>query len=236
MKKLLISGGNGNFAKEIVKQNTEYEVYAPTRNEMDITDLDAVKETVRNFQPDIFVHPAALTRPMVLHTENPDLSISTNIIGTSNVVLACMESNVKLVYISTDYVYPGTDGNYKEEDPLLPVNLYAWSKLGGECAVKLYENSLILRACMTQKPFVHTKALVDSNKSLLYIEDAVRVSLELFEQFGTINLGGEPTNSYDFVRENEGLSLDKIYREQIDEPMAADSTMNLDRLRKALGK
>ena len=235
MKKLLISGGNGNFAKEIVKQNTEYEVYAPTRNEMDITDLDAVKETVRNFQPDIFVHPAALTRPMVLHTENPDLSISTNIIGTSNVVLACMESNVKLVYISTDYVYPGTDGNYKEEDPLLPVNLYAWSKLGGECAVKLYENSLILRTCMTQKPFVHTKALVDSNKSLLYIEDAAKMSLELFEQFGTINLGGDSTNSYDFVRENEGLSLDKIYREQIDEPMAADSTMNLDRLRKTLG-
>ena len=230
MKKLLISGGNGNFAKEIVKQNTEYEVYAPTRNEMDITDLDAVKETVRNFQPDIFVHPAALTRPMVLHTENPDLSISTNIIGTSNVVLACMESNVKLVYISTDYVYPGTDGNYKEEDPLLPVNVYAWSKLGGECAVRLYENSLILRASMTQKPFVHTKALVDSKKSLLYIEEAVELSLRLFHEFGIINLGGDPTNSYDFVRKNEGLELGKIYRKDLDEPMAKDSTMNLDKL------
>lgn len=230
MKKLLISGGNGNFAKEIVKQNTEYEVYSPTRSEMDITNLDAVKEVVRTFQPDIFLHPAALTRPMVLHTETPELSVESNIIGTSNVVLACMESDVKLVYISTDYVYPGTDGNYKEEDPLLPVNLYAWSKLGGECAVRLYKNSLILRVSMTQKPFVHTKALVDSKKSLLYIEEAAELSLRLFHEFGIINLGGDSTNSYDFVRKNEGLELGKIYRNDLDEPMAKDSTMNLDKL------
>jgi len=234
MKKLLISGGNGNYAKEIIKQNTEYEVYAPTRSEMDITDLGAVKEVVQTFQPDIFLHPAALTRPMVLHVETPELSIESNIIGTSNVVLACMESDAKLVYISTDYVYPGTGGNYKEEDPLLPVNLYAWSKLGGECAVRLYENSLILRACMTERPFVHKKALVDSYKSLLYIEDAAQISLKLFNEFGIINLGGDPTNLYEFVRENEGLSLDKIYRENISEPMASNSTMNLDRLNNAL--
>ena len=47
----------------------------------------------------------------------------------------------------------------------------------GMCCQGLYENSLILRTCMTQRPFVHTKALVDSNKSLLYIEDAAKVSL-----------------------------------------------------------
>ena len=49
----------------------------------------------------------------------------------------------RLIYMSTDYVYPGTTGNYKEEDPLLPINDYAWTKLGGECAVQLYNNSLI---------------------------------------------------------------------------------------------
>jgi dTDP-4-dehydrorhamnose reductase len=73
---------------------------------------------------------------MVKHIESPDASIKNNIIGTSNVVLACIEYNIKLIYISTDYVYPCTEGNYSEEDPLLPVNEYAWSKLGGECAVK----------------------------------------------------------------------------------------------------
>ena len=57
--------------------------------------------------------------------------------------------NIKLIYFSTNYVYPGSKGNYKETDSLLPVNNYAWSKLGGEASVQLYKNSLILRVCMT---------------------------------------------------------------------------------------
>ena len=62
------------------------------------------------------------------------------------------KKNIKLIYFSTNYVYPGKRGNYKEEDPLLPVNNYAWSKLGGEAAVQMYSNSLILRVSMTEKP------------------------------------------------------------------------------------
>ena len=236
MKKILISGGDGNFSTELIKQNTQYEIYAPSRGEMDIRSIAAIKKAINRFNPDIFLHAAALTRPMSLHTENPQLSITSNIIGTSNVVLGCMSSGVKLVYISTDYVYPGTHGDYREGDPVFPVNDYAWSKLGGECAVRLYDNSLIVRVCMTQKPFVHSKALVDSYKSLMYIEDAASATFKLLDESGTINLGGDRTNPHSFVQDNEGLSLDKIYREDISEPMALDSTMNLDKMHSLLHK
>ena len=229
-KKLLISGGNGRFASEIIKQNTEYDIYAPSKTEMDISDVYSIKRAVGKFNPDIFLHPAALTRPMIRHVNNPELSISLNIIGTSNVCLACIEGDKKLVYISTDYVYPGTSGGYKETDALFPVNKYAWSKLGGECAVRLCRNSLIIRACMTERPFVHPKALVDSKKSLMYIDEAACVCLKLFEQTGIINVGGPPTNSYDFIKQ-ERPDIEKIYRKDIsDVRMAEDSTMNLTRL------
>ena len=66
--------------------------------------------------------------------------------------MACSEFNIKLIYFSTSYIYPGVRGNYKETDPLLPSNNYGWSKLGGECAVHMYKNSLILRVSMTEKP------------------------------------------------------------------------------------
>ena len=112
---------------------------------------------------------------MIKHINSPNLSVKINIVGTANVCLSCIQNDVKLVYISTDYVYPGTNGNYKETDPLFPVNHYAWSKLGGECAVQLYENSLILRVCMTERPFVHKKALVDSKKNLMYIDEAAGI-------------------------------------------------------------
>jgi len=75
---------------------------------------------------------------------------------------------IKLIYLSTSYIYMGTKGNYKETDPLLPWNNYGWSKLGGESAVQMYKNSLILRVCMTEKPFVHNKAFVDFITNFIY--------------------------------------------------------------------
>ena len=98
---------------------------------------------------------------MSIHEKNISRSISINIIGTSNVVKACEERNIKLIYFSTNYVYPGNKGNYRENDPIFPINNYAISKLGGECAVRLYKNSLILRISMTEKPFVHKFAFND---------------------------------------------------------------------------
>ena len=74
---------------------------------------------------------------MKLHNENIEKSIKINIIGTSNLVLECEKLNIKIIYFSTNYVYPGKKGNYKETSPLLPVNNYAWSKMGGECAVQM---------------------------------------------------------------------------------------------------
>ena len=69
-------------------------------------------------------------------TKDIKKSIDLNIIGTANITKACEERNIKLIYFSTNYVYPGKKGNYKEGDNLLPVNNYAWSKLGGEAAVQ----------------------------------------------------------------------------------------------------
>lgn len=233
-RRLLISGGEGRFASEIINSNTEYDIYAPSKSEMDISDIHSIRRAIYKFNPDIFLHPAALTRPMLRHVEHPELSIRLNIIGTSNVCLACIERDKKLVYISTDYVYPGITGDYKEEDPLLPVNQYAWSKLGGECAVKLYENSLIIRVCMTEKPFVHPKALVDSQKSLMYIDEAAKVCLKIMDETGVINVGGEATSLYDFAKQ-ERSDIQKIYRKDIkDVTMAKDSTMNMEKLRSIL--
>ena len=234
-RRLLISGGEGRFAREIIKNNSEYEIYAPSKSEMDICDIHSIRRAVYKFNPDIFLHPAGLTRPMVKHVEDPEASIMLNIIGTSNACLACIERGKKIVYISTDYVYPGTIGNYSEGDAVLPVNRYAWSKLGGECAVKLYDNSLILRVCMTERPFVHPKALVDAQKSLMYIDEAAKVCLKVMDQTGIINIGGEPTTLYDFAKQ-ERSDIKKIYRRDIkDVAMAKDSTMNIQKLRSILG-
>ena len=233
-KKILISGGNGEFAKELKKHNTNYEITAPSKKEMDVTDVNSLDYKNFSTQPDYFIHAGALTRPMSTHREKPELSIQTNIIGTSNVVLTCMKYNIKLIYLSTDYVYPGVDGNYSEESYLQPVNKYAWSKLGGECSVRLYDNHLILRMAVNKKPFPHPKALVDMKKSLMYIDDASKVVLELLDEKGTINIGGKSQSVYDFVKESNP-SVGKIYLDNInDVSMAKDCSMNVSKMKRLL--
>ena len=71
MKTMLISGGKGNFASQIIKFNTEYQIHAPSRLEMDITDYDKVAKWIEQVNPDIFLHAAAFTRPMNKHERYP---------------------------------------------------------------------------------------------------------------------------------------------------------------------
>lgn len=243
-KKLLISGGNGKFAQSVVKQRGEHLVFAPPKSRMDITRLEDIDAAIEIYKPDIFLHAAAYTRPMNKHHKNADTSIQNNIIGTCNVVLACMKNNTKLVYISTDYVYPGIHGSYNENNALSPfvgkkfdgVAKYGWSKLGGECAVRMYENSLILRVCMCDHPFPHTGALTDVKKSFMYNFEAAKTTLKLLDQSGVINVGGKPQTVYDFAKK-ENPNINKISKTDIkDVDIAPDTTMDTRKMQGILNE
>ena len=234
MKTILISGGKGNLATEILNVNKKHNIFAISKNKLNVYDINQLDKVVKKIKPDIFIHTAALTRPMIKHIDSPDNSIKNNIIGTSNVVLTCIKYNIKLIYISTDYVYPCTEGNYSENSALFPVNEYAWSKLGGECAVKLYKNSLILRMALCQKPFPHPKALVDVKKSYLYMDKAANIILKLINEKGIINVGGETMSPFEFAKHNNP-NIEKIYLNEVkDVKMGKDASMNISKLKKIL--
>ena len=195
-KKILISGGKGKLAGELKKFASNFDVISPSKDELDITNLYKVESYVNTYKPNYFIHAGAYTKPMQKHQENPGISIKTNIIGTCNVVLSCLNSDTKLIYISTDYVYPGTKGNYSEDDSVSPfsrtndgIYKYGWSKLGGECAVRFLDNYLILRACLSDYPFPHDVAFNDVKKSYIYTKDAAKIILKILDQQGIVNLG-----------------------------------------------
>jgi len=234
MKTVLVSGGDGKFAKELQKYSgrlSDYNVLLPPKKAMNVEDFEQVDYMLEMVKPDYFIHAAALTRPMSLHEENPHASISTNIIGTSNVVLSCMKYKIKLIYISTDYVYPGDDGDYSEEDSLLPFTKYGWSKLGGECAVQIYDNSLILRMCMANKPFPHEKALADVTKSFMYDDEAAKITLQLLDETGIINVGGRAETVYEFAQ-RENPNVGKAFLKDVEDvAMGVDSSMDISKLK-----
>jgi dTDP-4-dehydrorhamnose reductase len=237
LKNILISGGNGTFAnivKKMCADNDSYTVFAPTKKEMNVSNYNQVENYINNTKPDYFIHAAALTKPIRIHETNSDKSILTNIIGTANVVRACMSKDIKLIYISTDHVYPGSDGRYKETDPVLPVNKYAWSKLGGECAVMMYDNSCIIRTSMTDYPFPHEFAIEDSFKSSIFINDATKIILSLLDYTGVYNVGGERMSIYDFAKKSK-KDVKKIKIKEIkDVSMPKDSSMCIDKMKASI--
>ena len=146
----------------------------------------------------------------------------------------CNKLKIKLIYFSTNYVYPGVKGNYLEKDPLLPVNNYAWSKLGGETSVQLYKNSLILRVCMTEKPFVHKKAFANVKTSFLYQEEVAKILFKLINKKGVINIGGSTKYIYNFVK-NENKNIKKTYlKKHLDLGMPINSGINTNKLKKII--
>jgi dTDP-4-dehydrorhamnose reductase len=229
--KVLVSGGDGRFAKELIKQNTDYIIIPLSKHEMDIMNPLSIDNAIKKYTPDVFIHAAALSRPMNIHESNPITSIQLNIIGTSNCIIPCITNNIKFVYISTDFVYPGTNGNYKESDGVYPVNKYAWSKLGGECASMIYDNSLILRMAMLEYPFTHDKAFIDSFKSCIWHHDAAKLLYKLLEKnaTGIYNVGLKRNSIYDFVKQ-ENINILKEYKNNISENVPEDVSMNVNKL------
>ena len=151
---------------------------------------------------------------MQIHEKNINRSIDLNIVGTANITKACSKFGIKLIYFSTSYVYPGTKGNYKENDSLLPKNNYSWSKLGGESAVQMYNNSLILRICMTEKPLVHKKAFVDFVTNFIFHEEVAKILFKLINKKGIINVGGKAQSVYNFAKKYNS-KIKKSYAKKI---------------------
>jgi len=233
-KKIVITGGTGRFGSLLKKFKTSHRLYFPNKKELNILNIKKTDKYIKKIKPQILIHLAGLSRPMKIHEEDIAKSIDLNIIGTANIVKICKKNNIKLIYFSTNYVYPGTQGNYSEKDPLLPVNNYAWSKLGGEASVQLYKNSLILRVCMTEKPFVHKKAFANVKNSFLYHEDVTKILFKLLNQKGIINLGGNPKYIYQFVKKDNPFIKKIFISKHLEFGMPINSSMNINKLKKII--
>ena len=169
---------------------------------------------------------------MEIHKSNISKSIDLNIIGTANITKICEKYNVKLIYFSTGYVYEGIKGNYKESDGVKPFNNYGLSKLGGECAVAMYKNSLILRISMTEKPFLHQKAYTNIKSNFLFHEDLVKILPKILNQKGILNVGGKAQSIYSFAKKSNPLV--KRIKSKKNKEMPFNQTMNINMLNKLI--
>ncbi|MDU3514010.1 MAG: dTDP-4-dehydrorhamnose reductase [Veillonella sp.] len=138
--KVLVTGANGQLGQDVIRELKEQhiECLGTTRDMLDLTDEHSAHRLIIEYSPDIVVHCAAYTAVDKAEDEI-ELCRKVNVDGTKYVVDACKVIDAKLMYISTDYVFPGTGTSfYQINDEKGPKNVYGQSKLDGEKIVKQY--------------------------------------------------------------------------------------------------
>jgi len=229
----LFTGGTGLLGSEIKKIDPINFLY-PSHNSFDVTDYDFMKSFL-GFSKHSFktiIHAAALISPPIVNKE-PIKAIETNIIGTANIVRLCIEEKLRLIYISTDYVFDGKKGLYTEEDPVNPVNTYAWSKLGGECSVRLYPNSLIIRTSFSPNEFPYPKAFIDqwTTREPVAITALRILKLANSELCGTIHIGGIRQTVKNYAIKSGKTNVQDLSIKDVDFRVPKDTSLDTTKYR-----
>lgn len=147
-RRVLITGATGLLGRAVYKEFRQNNWHAlgcgfrrarPKFEQVNLLDSDAVHHIIYDFQPHVIVHCAAERRPDVVENQ-PDAAAQLNVDASGNLAKEAAAIGAFLIYISSDYVFDGTDPPYGEEDIPSPLNLYGKTKLEGEKAV--LENNL----------------------------------------------------------------------------------------------
>jgi len=174
--KMLVTGSKGQLGKELLKIYSDQNITGVDIDEMDITNAEQTVNLIRELNPDIVIHAAAMTDVDGCE-KNIEAAYKVNTLGTRNVALACQKANSEMVYVSTDFVFAGDkDENYNEFDIPSPLSIYGKSKLEGEKLVKeLLNRFYIVRTAWLYGDghnFVKTMlSLAENNDSLSIVSD-----------------------------------------------------------------
>ena len=136
MKKILLTGVNGQVGHALKTKLVNCEIFALSREQLDLTKAHDIRRIVREIKPDLIINPAAYT---AVDKAESELELALAINATAAQILAeeAARLNAALIHFSTDYVYDGTkSGFYDETDAVNPVSVYGKSKLAGEDAIR----------------------------------------------------------------------------------------------------
>lgn len=227
MKRIMATGGKGFFASRFAERcRGNYEILPLGRKELDVTDENAVLETVRAFRPDYIVHAAAVAATAYCDA-HPEIARKINVDGSANMARAAKAAGAKLLFISTEQLFNGNAdaGPFKEDDAANPDTVYGKTKLEAERVVQgILDEFWIVRFTwlfgmpqrglgMSGNIFWDTIAAILKNekiyaspheyRGMTYVHEMTRQIEKVFDlPYGVYHLGSENQKSrYEIVGE-----------------------------------
>ncbi|MFB6199961.1 MAG: dTDP-4-dehydrorhamnose reductase [Candidatus Nanohaloarchaea archaeon] len=246
--KYLVTGSNGQIGSTLMEK-TRSSIGIDLRDADIVQDISKKKvvENITKEKPDVVVHTAAMT-DLDDAEENPERAKKVNVVGTKNICEAAENVGAHLIYISTDYVFDGKKGDYREKDETRPLSNYAQTKLEGENVVRRSDTkSTVIRTSVVFKEnydnfFTWAKSELEEKGEVGAITDQIccptyapnlsEFILESAEEkiLGTYHVTGESKVSrYEAVqimKEELGLSGKVVRTKMKDLPWSADRPEN----------
>ena len=190
--KVLVTGAKGQLGYDVVREleRRGIEAVGVNSREMDITDAARVDRVIKAASPDAVIHCAAYTAVDAAE-ENEAVCRKVNVDGSQNIAKVCRELDIKMIYISTDYVFDGQGSRaWETEDERRPVSVYGQTKYEGELAVQeILDKYFIVRIAWTFG--INGKNFVKTMLKLAETHDTITV---VNDQFGS------PTYTRDLAR------------------------------------
>ncbi len=239
--RILITGGNGQLGRSLVRALAVHDVSALSHAELDVSDAASVETAFRRHRPEAVVHAAALTDTARCERE-PAAAHAVNAIGSENVARACATASARLIAVSTNEVFDGEKrAPYTEDDATRAINAYGASKLDGERLVAAaFTGTIIARTSWLYgdggNNFIEkVRAAAQAGRKLNFVTDeiasptstedlagAIRELLERDAPAGVYHLVNEGEASrYDFACEilrlagMAGVAVDAVTTEQL---------------------
>lgn len=205
-----VNGTLGGFLYEYLKQQININVIINTRSICDLSNMDHINEIYHDCTPDIVVHCAAYTDVQKSNV-NTQQVFNDNILSSINLIRFAMVKQSKFVFISTDFVFDGTKGFYKNDDYINPQSIYAKSKASIELALACYPRSLIIRTSFFGNTFPFDKACVDRYTSKDYIDiiGPLIASQILGDTTGIVHVGTERKSFYELATRRKDVEPTK---------------------------
>jgi len=189
--KILVTGANGQLGHDVVKElnKRNIECLGVDIEDFDITDKAATSEFITSYHPDAVIHCSAYTA-VDKAEDNIELCRRVNAEGPRNIAKICKEIDAKMIYISTDYVFPGIGTNeYEVGDPTGPLGVYGQTKLGGELVVKE----------LLDKYFIVRVSWVFGKNGNNFVKTMLRLGKERSEMNVVCDQVGSPTYTADLA-------------------------------------
>src|SRR3989339_156999 len=271
--KIFITGGSGLLGQYLnLELNRKHDILTQYQTnignckdfnsvQVSITDQTKLTEIFNSFKPDVVVHTAAVSNPEKADKLSADVVYNINVNATKNLAELCAKNNSKLIYLSTDLVYAGYRGSMLKEDAkLIPISLYAETKLMGEVKIQqITDNYVILRTALLYglssthatnhfqemyeklKSGISVPLFIDQYRTPLALHDAARIIREIIQKDlnnETLNFGGlERVSRFELGEILCDIAkLDKNLVKRIslidlpNYPAVADVSMNTDKL------